>query len=280
MRPVPYFNHATSLTVQGYLRQSQDGLSRALARLSSGKRINSAADDAATLSIVGRFEARARSYVVAGRNTSTAIEMAETAEGGAGEIVDVLQRMRELAVQAADGSLTSTDRTELNTEYQELVDEVDRLAEVTTFNGKDLLAGATSSIDFQVGVDGTSDDVITVAFGGVSASNLGVGTTSVSGTNSTNADAALTAIDSALGTIGTTRAKFGAAIRRLGHALSNGDTMRTRLEGSVMALRDADIAEETSLVARYQVLLSAGASALATANGMTSKMVEILLGLK
>ncbi|MBM4357420.1 MAG: flagellin FliC [Deltaproteobacteria bacterium] len=280
MRPVPYFNHASSLTIQGHLRQNQDGLSRALARLASGRRVNTAADDAATVSMIDRIEARSRSYVVAGRNTAVALEMTETAEGGAGQIVDALQRMREIAVEAGDGALTSTDRGQLDTEYQELLDEIDRLAEVTTYNGRDLLAGASSTVDFQVGIDGTANDTIGVAFGGVSASNLGVGTTSVTGSSSTNADAALTAIDSALGEIGTTRAKFGAAMSRLGFALSNGDSMRTRLEGSLLALRDADIAEETSLVARYQVLLSAGAAALASANGMNSRMVEILLGLK
>lgn len=230
--------------------------------------------------MISRFEARARSQAVARRNTSTAMEMAETAEGGAAEIVDTLQRLREIAVEAADGTLTSTDRAGLNTEYQDLLDEVDRLAESTTFNGKDLLSGATTTFDFQVGIDGSASDVISVAFGGISAANLGISASLVSGTNATNANAALTAIDTALGTMGGARGRFGAAISRFGTAISNSDNMKTRLEDSVSVLRDADIVEESTLVARYQVLLNAGASALASASGMNSSMVEILLGIK
>lgn len=271
--------YVPSLVVQGSLRENQTGLERSLARIASGYRIRSAADDAAGVALSARYEARARSFEVAERNIATATEMASTAESGAAGIVDALTRLRELAVEASDGALTSTDRGALDVEFQALVDEVDRLAETTVFNGTSLLSGATNTIDFQVGVDATSNDRISVAFGGVSASNLGIGSAAVAGSSASAATSAITSIDSALASIGTTRARFGAAVSRFGFASSNAQSMRTSLTASVSAIRDADVAAEASLVARYQVLLDAGASALASANGITGSLVTILLDL-
>jgi flagellin len=271
-------NNVPSLTIQRSLRKNQTGLERALQRLASGYRINSAADDAAGAALSAQFDARQRSYVVAERNTATAIAMASTADGGAGEITDTITRMREIAVQAADGALTSTNRAALDVEFQALRSEVDRLAEATTFNGTSLLSGSVSTLSFQVGIDGTSHDQISVSFGGVSASNLGIGAVSVTGTGATNATTAISALDSALATLGTTRGKFGGAVNRLGFALSNNQSMRSNLAASLSAIRDADVAEEASNVARHQVLLQAGASALATANDLGAMLVKTLLG--
>lgn len=265
--------------VQGPLRRNQAGLERALERLASGFRINSAADDAAGVSLSARLQSRSRSYVVAERNTSTAISMAATADSGASEISDSLIRLRELSVQAKDGTLTSSDRSALDVEFQGLLVEVDRLAAATTFNGSNLLAGVATSIAFQVGIDGTSNDVISVEFGGVSVSNLGLSGTSVTGSGVTNATAAMTAVDAAFVSLGTTRAKLGSGLNRLGFALANDQGIRTQLDAAVGATRDADVVEEATNVARYQVLIAAGASVLATANGLAASFVTKLLGL-
>lgn len=261
------------------MRLNQTGLERSLARLATGYRVNTASDDPGAIGVASRFEARARSFQVVERGMAVAIDMVETADGGAAEIVSTLQRMRELAVEAADGAMTSTDRAEIDAEYQELVDEIDRLAGSTTFNERELLAGTATTVEFRVGVDTTADDELAVGFGGVSASGLGVGATLVTGTNSTNADAAITAIDTALGTMGTKRALFGAAVSRLGFALSNGQSMGDRLQASAAAIREVDIAEETANAARYQVLLEAGAAALASTQGIRSQIVRMLLGI-
>jgi flagellin len=169
---------------------------------------------------------------------------------------------------------------EIDTEYQELVDEIDRLSGSTTFNARELLAGTASTVDFQVGIDTTSDDGLSVGFGGVSASGLGVGSTLLTGTDATNANAAITALDTALDTMGSKRARFGAAVSRLGFALSNGQGMRSNLEASVAAIREVDLAEETTMTARYQILLEAGAAALASAQGIRSQIVRGLLGIE
>jgi len=279
VNPIQLSTNLAALQAQRAMKLNQAGLERSLSRLATGYRVSSAADDPGAVGVASRLEARARSFQVVERGMMVAVEMAKTAEGGSAEIVDTLQRMRELAVQASDGALTSTDRTDIDTEYQELLDEIDRLAGSTTYNDRELLAGTASTVDFRVGVDTTTDDVLSVGFGGVSASGLGVGTTLLTGTNATNATAAITAIDTALGTMGTKRARFGAAISRLGFALSNGQGMRSRLEASVAAIREVDLAEETTMAARYQILLEAGASALASAQGIRSQIVRALLGI-
>ncbi|MEM9695407.1 MAG: flagellin FliC, partial [Myxococcota bacterium] len=144
--------NVASLKAQSNLNKSQGALGKSFERLSSGFRINSAADDAAGLAVSESLNSRVRSYAVAERNTNNGISMANTAEGGLNEISGVVVRMRELAVQAANGDLTSTDRGFLDTEFQALSSEIDRLAETTEFNGRELLAGTTSTISFQVGI--------------------------------------------------------------------------------------------------------------------------------
>jgi flagellin len=265
-----------SLIAQSYLRRNESSLSKALERLSSGYRINSAADDAAGLALSTRLTAEARSYAVAERNTSAAIDMTATADSGASQITASLQRMREIAVQASNGTLTSTDRSQLDTEYQALLTEIDRLASVTQFNGFNLLTGTSTTINFQVGINATANDRIAVSYGGVSITTLGVSNTLVSGSVATNANSAITAIDSGLASIGTTRARFGAAINRLQFALDNDINIRTNLEAAASTIRDADIAQETSALARYQVLVQAGTSVLASANQLTSLAAALL----
>jgi len=268
--------NVASLNAQKTLNRSQAALGVSFQRLSSGFRINSASDDAAGLGVSESLKARIRSFTVAERNTNNAIGMTRTAEGGLSEVSGIVLRMRELAVQSANGDLTSTDRSYIDTEFQQMKDEIDRVANSTMFNGVDLLAGTAASINFQVGIGTTSNDTISVGFGGVSVSNLGLGSISVGGSTSTNATAAIDAVDAALTSVSTSRATFGAVQNRLAIAVTNSQTIRTNLEAANSAIRDVDVAEETSVLARTQVLLQAGTSVLSQANQAPQLALSLL----
>jgi flagellin len=265
-----------SLITQRNLSINQNQLTKSLTRLSSGFRINSAADDASGLAISENLRAHIRSYAQAERNTNQAISMSQTAEGGAGSISEVIIRMRELAVQSSNGSLTSADRSLLDIEFQQLKGEVDRLAEATEFNGTELLAGSDSTIVFQVGINATSYDTISVTFGGIGTTGLGIGLSRVSGSNATSANLAITALDGALTSVSSKRAGFGAATNRLTFAVSHAEDIRFNLEAADSAIRDADIASETALLARHQVLVQAGTSVLVQANLIPSFALNLL----
>ena len=264
--PLVINTNTSSAEAQRNLNRNQKGLARSFQRLSSGFRINRAADDAAGLGVSESLKARISSFRVAERNTNNAISMANTAEGGLSEISGITIRMRELAVQSANGDLTSTDRGYLDTEFQLLKEEITRLAESTEFNGTELLAGGTVDINFQVGINTTSFDTLTVQFGGVTLQGIGLSGSSVDGSTSANATAAITAIDGAITQVSTVRARFGGATNRLEIAAANTQTIRGNLEAANSAIRDVDVADETSALARSQVLLQAGVSVLAQAN--------------
>ncbi|MEM1029731.1 MAG: flagellin [Myxococcota bacterium] len=268
--------NVASLNAQNQLKGTQMSLQKSFERLSSGFRINTAADDAAGLGISENLKSKIRSYTVAERNTNNAISMANTAEGGLNQISGIIIRMRELAVQSANGDLTSTDRGYLDTEFQLLKEEITRLAETTEFNGKELLAGTATSFSFQVGINTSSFDTISLDFGGVSLDTLGISASSVSGATAAGATAAIDALDTALQTVSTNRARFGAATNRLQVAVSNSQTIRTNLQAANSAIRDVDVAEETAALARSQVLLQAGTSILAQANQSPQQALALI----
>ena len=184
--PLVINTNVSSLKAQTSLSKTQTSLANSFQRLSSGFRINTAADDAAGMGISESLKARIRSFSVAERNSNNAVNMTNTAEGGLNQISGILQRMRELSVQSANGDLTSTDRSYIDTEFQQLINEIDRLAETTQFNNKELLAGTAADITFQVGINTTSFDTISVEFGGITVSALGLSGTQVGGSNATN----------------------------------------------------------------------------------------------
>ena len=274
-----YINtNVASTKAQNALSRNQFSLQKSYERLSSGFRINTAADDAAGMGISESLKARIRSFTVAERNTNNGISMARTAEGGLGEISSVILRMRELAVQSANGDLTSTDRSFLDSEFQLLKDEILRLAETTEFNGREMLAGTQQSVDLQVGINTTSFDVISVTFGGISVTALGLTGSNVGGTDGANAKTAIDALDAALTTVSTRRSTLGAAINRLAYAVGNSQTIRGNLEAANSAIRDVDVASETSKLARSQVLLQAGTSVLVQANQAPQVALSLLGG--
>ena len=262
-----YINtNVASESAQKNLGANQSKLAVSFARLSSGLRINSAKDDAAGLAISESLKSQIRSFNVAERNASDGISMAQTAEGALGEVHDILGRMRELATQAANGSLTSTDRGFLQTEFSSLQDEITRIQGSAKFNGRSLVGSTSATITLQVGLSNTASDQIAVTLGGVSLATIAGNSTALTGTTASGALSALSTIDTAIGNVSTARATFGAAMNRLETAQSSIQTMRLNLSAANSRIRDVDVAAETSALSRNQVLTQAGVSVLAQAN--------------
>jgi flagellin len=263
-----------AMSAQKNLGANQKQLAGSFQKLSSGFRVNSAADDAAGLAVSESMKSQIRSYTVAERNAGDAISMAQTAEGSLGEVHNILGRMRELAVQSANGSLTNTDRGYLNTEYGSLQSEITRIQGSAKFNGVALLSAATSTVKFQVGLNNVSTDQIDVTFGGVSLTGVATGTSTVA--NTTGALNALAQIDTAIGSVSSYRSKFGSAMNRLDVATSNIQTMRLNISAANSRIRDVDVATETSNLSKNQVLTQAGASILAQTNQLPQMAFGLL----
>jgi flagellin len=276
--PLYIQTNISSMEAQRALSANQTGLQTSFQRLSSGLRINSAADDAAGLAISDQMQADIRSYAVAERNTNNAVSMAQTADGAMGQISSIMQRMRELAEQSANGDMNTNDRSYIDTEFTALKAEIDRIGQSTQFNGISLLSGASNTVTFQVGIQNTAADQLNVVFGGVDLTSLGLNATSVGGATATNAQAALGAIDGALTALSTRRADFGAALNRMQTTVSNLQSMRTNLSAASSRIRDVDVAEETSSMAKKQVLTQAAAAVLSQANQAPQLALSLLKG--
>jgi flagellin len=266
----------SSMNAYNQLAKTQEALKTTFARLASGLRINSAADDAAGLGISKSMSAQLRSLAVAERNTNDAISMVQTADGGAEQIHALLIRMRELAVQASNGSLSDDDYDNINAEYQQALDEIDRVAQSVQFNGIALLNGTVTSRAFQVGIGTQSSDTISVDFGGADAASLAVDNTDL--TTASNASTALGKIDTAIKDLSKIRAGFGASMNRLTAAVSNLQTMQTNLAASLSRIQDTNIASETAMLSKQQVLSQAGAAILAQANQSPQLALSLLRG--
>lgn len=265
--------NVASVNAQRNLMNTTDRLNRSLERLSSGLRITRASDDAAGLAISERFRADIRSLAQAQRNANDGVSMLQIAEGALNETSSILIRMRELAIQSANGTLGSEEREALDKEFQALLEEIDRIAQVTEFNGTKMLAGAVT-VTFQIGIDNTTNDRIAVSGSDATASGLGVGGLSVASQG--DAQAALSAIDDAITTVSTLRADFGAAQNRLESAIRS---IRVAIENTSAAesrIRDVDVAAETAELTRNQVLQQAGIAVLAQANLSTQAALALL----
>jgi len=262
-----------SLNAQRNLSASQGSLMTSMQRLSSGLRVNSAKDDAAGLAIAERMNTQVRGMNVAIRNANDAISLTQTAEGAVGKIGEMLQRMRELAVQSANATNTTTDRANLNAEFSQLGEEITRTIDTTQFNGVNILStGGTQT--FQVGAN--------------VGENIGVRTTDLSGATTitavtggsvdsvTAAGSAIGDIDAAIATINTERANFGAAQNRFEAVIS---TLRVAAENTAAArgrIMDADFAQETANLSRSQILQQAGTAMVAQANQMPQQVLSLL----
>jgi flagellin len=261
-----------SLTAQRNLNSSQGTLSSALARLSSGLRVNSARDDAAGIAIATRLEAQSRGMSVAIRNSNDALSFLQTAEGGIAKITESLNRMRELAVQAANGTYTASDRTNLNAEFGQLSSEIARVVSQTEFNGIAMFTGTNGNQTFQVGANtGQTIDVGIATLGGsaITINNSNINTAS-------DAVTVIGLIDTALDTVNTERAKIGGAQSRFESVISQLQIARENQEASRSRIMDTDFAEETARLTRAQILQQAGTAMLAQANALSNNVLSLL----
>ena len=261
------------------LNSSNRALSATLGRISSGLRINSAMDDAAGLGVTEAMRAQIRGLAQASRNANDGLSVVQTAESAMGEISNILIRMRELSVQAATDTLNDTERGYLNTEFQDLIGEVDRISATTMFNGNVLTDGtyATDGLDFQVGYQNGADFRITVNIDDVSTTGMGfAGTEDVS--TKAGAQNVMDTIDAAMETLSTSRSLLGSRASRLVTAGAGADVMRENLAAANSRIRDTDVATETSQMARSQVLMQAGTAMLAQANSQTQLAMQLIGG--
>lgn len=266
--------NVASLNAQRNLTLSTSKLNRSLERLSSGLRINRASDDAAGLAISERFRAEIRSLAQAERNANDGVSLLQIAEGALNETSGILIRLRELAVQAANGTLGTEERNALNEEFQAQIAEIDRIAAVTEFNGTQVLNGTGASITFQVGADNTSNDQITVT--GVDATSSGIGVASLSITTASGAQSALDALTTAINSVASLRGQFGAAQNRLESAIRSIQIAIENTSAAESRIRDVDVASETAELTKNQVLQQAGVSVLAQANTSTQAVLRLL----
>lgn len=270
-----------SLNAQKTLSRTNSSLQTAMERLSSGLRVNSAKDDAAGLAIANRMNSQIRGMTVAQRNANDGISLAQVAEGSMQTITDTLQRMRDLAVQAAnDGAVSSGDKDKLNAEFKQLNDEIDRIIKNTEFNDKKILQGSVSNAVFQVGAETAEDNRITVAI--TSLASAGTQLASLAGRaisgniSAGSVRSVIDIIDKAIGEIDAKRAdlgaiqnRFSATIDNLANSIENQSAARSRI-------MDADFAVETANLSRSQILQQAGTSMLAQANQAPQSVLGLI----
>jgi len=265
-----------SMNTVAKVNRTNQGLQKTLGRISSGLRINSAADDAAGLGMAENLDAASRSLRQAMRNTNDGIAVVQTAEGAANEVANIIKRMRELSVQSASETLDNGERQYIQDEFAELSHEVDRIANVTEFNGLRLSDGTNATINVQVGINNTADDQIQVTLGDLTAGTLGVDTGTIDLTTATGASAALPALDLALDTVNAYRSGFGAVQNRMESSLRNLENTDQNLKAAESQIRDADFAHEASEMAKYNVMQQAGVAALTQAKNINQSAAQLL----
>lgn len=267
--------NVASLMAAGNLAQTNKALSSTLGRISSGLRVNSAADDAAGLGVATNLETDAKSTSQAMRNANDGISIIQTAESASNEVVDILQRMRELAVQSSSETLDDDERSYLADEYDELESEIARIANVTEFNGIELADGTTSEVDVQVGIQNNTSSRITIELGDLTTTTLGL-TSSVTLASVTGAQAAIDTIDTALDSVNGFRSDLGSVQNRLDSAINNSQAYLEALSSAQSSIQDADFAHETSEMTKMQIMQQAGVAALAQAKNMNQSVISLL----
>ncbi|WP_159812632.1 flagellin domain-containing protein [Pseudomonas sp. 18058] len=278
--------NTTSLNVQKNLNRASDALSTSMQRLSSGLKINSAKDDAAGLQISNRMSSQIRGNTQAIQNANDGISVAQTAEGALQATTDILQRMRELAVKARNGTNGTADQTATNSEFAQMSDEITRISASTNLNGKNLLDGTAGTVTLQVGANtGSANHIDLVLTGKFDATSLSVnsGALALTGTSGTaagsasvNIDNAITAIDAAIASIGATRANLGASQNRLTSTISNLQNITENTTAAQGRVQDTDFAAETANLTKQQTLQQASTSVLAQANQLPSAVLKLL----
>ncbi len=266
----------SALIAESNLSNTQSAMASDVQKLSSGLRINSAADDAAGLAISEKMKAQINGLTQAQRNSQDGISMLQTAEGGMSQVQSILQRMRELAVQSASDTNTSSDRTQISTEFKQLQSEIGRIAGATQFNTKDLINGAgATGIAFTIQVGANKDQVIGFSISGVGATSLGVNNTQAAVANQSVAASAISTIDAAINSISTDRDKLGALQNRFQYAINNLGTSLLNITSAQSQIADVDMATQMSDFTKNQILSQAGTSMLAQANQMNQSILKL-----
>jgi len=277
--PIIVNSNIASLNAQRNLGQSNSALASSLQKLSSGLRVNSAKDDAAGLAVSEGLSSQIRGNTQGIRNAYDGISVAQTAESALGQVGNNLQRIREVSVQAANGSISDDNRAQLQKEVDQLTQEISRIVQTTNFNGTKLLTGG-SGLTFQVGASGTTDNQVTTSaiemsgIAGYSGTLTATGTVNVSSSGA--ASAAIAAMDSAISTVTNTRATFGAIQNRFEAVIANTQAYVENLSASKSRIVDADFASETASLTRNQILQQAGTAILGQANTVPQAALSLL----
>ncbi len=271
--PISINSNISAVNTQRFVKKSTEELKSSFEKLSSGKRINSAADDAAGLAIATDLLANAKAGDVASRNISDGVSAAAIADGGLQSASDITGRLSELATQAANGTLSDEQRSSLNQEYQALSTELDRIAQTTEFNGQKLLTGQ-SSISVQAGTDGSSTSQISLPLPGVSTTSLSIASTDIS--TQAGAKAALDATKAATQSIASSRADIGATVQKLDTAASNLSVSNENQRAAESQIRDVDVASETANLVKAKIKQQASVAVLAQANQQPNQVLKLL----
>ena len=266
----------SSLTAQRNLSSSQMALATSMQRLSSGLRVNSAKDDAAGIAIAERMNSQVRGMNVSIRNANDAISLSQTAEGAIGKLTDMTQRMRELAVQSANATNTSADRSNLNAEFLQLGAEVTRIIGVTNFNGLKILSTNAGAQDFQVGAN--AGETVTVTTTDLSADATVAAVTGGNITTAADANTAMTSVDALLTTLASERANYGAVQNRFEATIASLQVSAENQSASRGRIMDADFAAETAAMSRANILQQAGNAMVAQANQLPQQVLQLLKG--
>jgi len=268
--------NVASLRAQRNLNKTASAMTGHIEKLSSGLRINKAGDDAAGSAISSQLTAYEQGLKQANRNANDGVSLIQTAEGAMNEMTGIVQRMRELSVQAAnEGTMDSTERGYLDQEFQLLESELDRIVDVTEYNGQKLVDGDISTgVSFQVGMKNTTNDRISVTIANSDSTSLGLNDESLA--TATGAQKAIASLDTALQTINTTRGTLGATQNRLEATMSNLSVMHENMAAGNSRIKDVDVAEESAAFTRSQILSQAGTSMLAQANSLPQSALSLI----
>ena len=257
------------------LNTTQAKLSHTLNRISSGLRVTKAADDAAGMAVATNINSQSTSLEQAMRNANDGISLIQTAESAATEVTNILNRMRELAVQSSSETLANSERQYINDEYEQLYDEVTRISSVTEFNGLQLSNGTITTLSAQIGIDNLSTSRIDILLGDLRATVLGIATT-VNLASVTAARSALDAMDSAISAVNTYRSDLGAVQNRLDSSLANSTNYLESLKAAESQIMDADFAVESTEMTKQQIMQQAGVAALAQAKNINQSVISLL----
>jgi flagellin len=280
------------MITQSSLFQVNQDMNRSLEKLSTGLRINRASDDAAGLGVSENLRTQVNGTAQATKNAQDGIAALNVAEGAANEVSTILQRMRELAVQSSNDTLTSTERSYTDSEFQALSSEIDRISQVTNYNRQELLSTAGGRFGLSTGagagsvlwVDANNQvgrDSITITIDTLTTGALGIGTFGGAGvaqylTSQLKAVVAISAVDAAINSVNTMRSDMGAYVNRLEHAINNLNVSNTNQQAAESQIRDVDFAQETSKFTRNQILMQSGTAMLAQANSVPQSVLSLL----